>query len=195
MGGGTRVRGRARLGTLHRRRWVGWGDRRRLIPGAGGDGEEWNLADMFGINQGVVPGVRNAGHDIAAHGCYGGGGELDELDLTDDSPDTDDPDELFGQNDDLLSTLIGGGSALLALVVFFVEIESAYESNILQLGTGDGREFREREEGEKSGGGQDQGTEDGGEEKDLLDVCGGTAAGRGGLQTRCEDVDRFGGVG
>lgn len=95
----------------------------------------------------------------------------------------------------MLSTLIGGGSALLALIVFFVEIESAYKSNILQLGTGDGREFREREEGEKSGGGQDQGTEDGGEEEDLLDVCGGTAAGRGGLQTRCEDVDRFGGVG
>lgn len=50
---------------------------------------------MFGVNQGIIPSVRDTGHDIAAHGCDGGGGELDELDLADDGPDPDDTDELF----------------------------------------------------------------------------------------------------
>lgn len=148
---------------------------------------------MFGVNQGIVPSVCDAGHDIAAHGCDGGGGELDELDLGNDSPNPDDPDELFGQDYDLLSTLVGGEGAL-ALGIFFVKVEPTHEGDIFQLGTGDGGEFRKRIEGEKPGGRQHQGTEDGGEEEDLLDVCDGSTAGCGGLQTRCEDVDGFGGV-
>lgn len=80
---------------------------------------------MFGVDQGVVLGVCDAGYDVATNGCDGGGGELDRLNLADGGSDTDDPDELFGQDYDLLSALIGGEGALLALIVFFVEVEAA----------------------------------------------------------------------
>lgn len=107
---------------------------------------------MFGVDQGVVLGVCDAGYDIATHGCDGGGGELDRLDLADGGSDTDDPDEFFCQDYNLFSALIGWEGALLALIIFFVEVEAADVGDIFQFGARDGREFGKGVEGEEAGG-------------------------------------------